>query len=93
MSLLNLRCTLSLFLLCFCRTHYKLKNSCFCRLAYLHEDLEPKVVHGCLKSSNILLDHQWNPRITDFGLAKLCDPEWSRTRMETLGSVSLLLEY
>ena len=68
---------------------YKLKRTCFCRLAYLHEDLEPNVLHGCLKSSNILFDQQWNPKITDFGLAKLFDPEWSHLIMETLGSVSL----
>ena len=71
---------------------YKLKRICFCRLAYLHEDLEPKVIHRFLKSSNILLDHQWNPKITDFGLAKLFGPEWGRIIMESLGSVSLLTE-
>lgn len=58
----------------------------FGRLAYLHEDLEPKVIHRCLKSSNILLDHKWNPKITDFGLARLFGPEWNRIIMETLGS-------
>ncbi|KAI0488250.1 hypothetical protein KFK09_028077 [Dendrobium nobile] len=40
-------------------------------LAYLHEGLEPKVVHRDVKSSNILLDRQWNPKVADFGLAKL----------------------
>ncbi|PKA50386.1 putative serine/threonine-protein kinase [Apostasia shenzhenica] len=43
-------------------------------LAYLHEGLEPKVVHRDIKSSNILLDRQWNPKISDFGLAKLLGP-------------------
>ncbi|KAG6706864.1 hypothetical protein I3842_06G003000 [Carya illinoinensis] len=57
-------------------------------LAYLHEDLEPKVIHRCLKSSNILLDHKWNPKITDFGLARLFGPEWNRIIMETLGYVA-----
>ncbi|GJW32363.1 probable serine/threonine-protein kinase [Tanacetum coccineum] len=40
-------------------------------LTYLHEGLEPKVVHRDIKSSNILLDRQWNPKVSDFGLAKL----------------------
>lgn len=41
-----------------------------CRIAYLHEGLEPKVVHRDIKSSNILLDKHWNPKVSDFGLAK-----------------------
>lgn len=41
------------------------------RLSYLHEGLEPKVVHRDIKSSNILLDKTWNPKVSDFGLAKL----------------------
>ncbi|KAJ1686345.1 hypothetical protein LUZ63_017735 [Rhynchospora breviuscula] len=40
-------------------------------IAYLHEGLEPKVVHRDIKSSNILLDKQWNPKVSDFGMAKL----------------------
>ncbi|WOL02331.1 putative serine/threonine-protein kinase [Canna indica] len=40
-------------------------------LLYLHEGLDPKVVHRDIKSSNILLDKEWTPKLSDFGLAKL----------------------
>lgn len=50
----------------------------FCRLAYLHEDIEPNAIHRDLKSSNILLDQQWNPKIFDFGFLKLIGDEGSQ---------------
>nr|XP_043607888.1 probable serine/threonine-protein kinase At1g01540 [Erigeron canadensis] len=60
-------------------------------LTYLHEGLEPKVVHRDIKSSNILLDKFWNPKVSDFGLAKLlgADMSYITTRvMGTLGYVA-----
>ena len=48
-----------------------------CRLAYLHEGLGPKVVHRDIKSSNILLNKQWNARVSYFGLAKFLGSEKS----------------
>ena len=50
----------------------------FCRLAYLHEDIEPNAIHRDLKSSNILLDQQWHPKIFDFGFLKLIGDEGSQ---------------
>ena len=66
---------------------------CLCRLTYLHEGIEQGILHGSLKSSNILLDHQWNPKVSDFGIAKLFSPRWAFILMEALGSVSLLRVY
>eukprot|EP00250_Pteridium_aquilinum_P009266 c18553_g1_i1 orf=44-1621(+) len=55
-------------------------------LAYLHEGLEPKVVHRDVKSSNILIDSQWNPKISDFGLAKLLGAENSHVTTRVMGT-------
>ncbi|XP_062216975.1 probable serine/threonine-protein kinase At1g01540 [Phragmites australis] len=55
-------------------------------LAYLHEGLEPKVVHRDIKSSNILLDQQWNAKVSDFGLAKLLCSERSYVTTRVMGT-------
>nr|XP_043623273.1 probable serine/threonine-protein kinase PBL19 [Erigeron canadensis]XP_043623274.1 probable serine/threonine-protein kinase PBL19 [Erigeron canadensis]XP_043623275.1 probable serine/threonine-protein kinase PBL19 [Erigeron canadensis] len=39
-------------------------------LAYLHEELEAQVIFRDFKTSNILLDEDFNPKLSDFGLAR-----------------------
>ncbi|XP_073139274.1 probable serine/threonine-protein kinase At1g01540 [Henckelia pumila] len=55
-------------------------------LTYLHEGLEPKVVHRDIKSSNILLDKQWSAKVSDFGLAKLLGSERSYITTRVMGT-------
>ena len=44
-------------------------------LAFLHEESPIKIVHRDIKATNVLLDRDLNPKISDFGLAKLDDEE------------------
>jgi len=63
---------------------------CF-RLAYLHEAIEPKVVHRDIKSSNILIDEDFNAKVSDFGLAKLLGSGKSHVATRVMGTFGSVL--
>ena len=74
-----------------CLVFYLSLSHLWLRLAYLHEGLEPKVVHRDVKSSNILLDKNWNAKVSDFGLAKLLGSEASYVTTRVMGTFGFVL--
>ncbi|KAL8053622.1 hypothetical protein ABFX02_05G084300 [Erythranthe guttata] len=50
-------------------------------IEYLHEGCDQQILHFDIKPQNVLLDHNFNPKICDFGLAKLCSKEQSAVTM------------
>ncbi|KAK3159583.1 hypothetical protein QOZ80_1BG0048480 [Eleusine coracana subsp. coracana] len=59
-------------------------------LSYLHHDCIPHVIHRDIKSSNILLDHNMEPRLCDFGLATLLNPNHSHVTTIVAGTFGYL---
>ncbi|KAL2475586.1 Protein kinase superfamily protein [Abeliophyllum distichum] len=52
-------------------TRMKIANGAAQGLEYLHDTANPPIIYRDFKPSNILLDEQFNPKLSDFGLAKL----------------------
>lgn len=59
-------------------------------LAYLHHDCVPRIIHRDIKSSNILLDAEFEAHISDFGLAKLMDIDQTHVTTVVAGSLGYL---
>ena len=46
-------------------------------VTYLHHDCSPPIVHRDITVNNILLEHEFEPRLSDFGVARLLNPDTS----------------
>ncbi|VVB16151.1 unnamed protein product [Arabis nemorensis] len=59
-------------------------------LSYLHHECEQQVVHRDIKTSNIMLDINFNARLGDFGLARLTEHDKSPVSTLTAGTMGYL---
>ncbi|XP_059661441.1 cold-responsive protein kinase 1-like isoform X3 [Cornus florida] len=59
-------------------------------LAFLHEEVRPHIVHRDIKASNVLLDQDLTPKISDFGLAKFFPDNQTHISTRVAGTIGYL---
>ncbi|KAJ9135978.1 hypothetical protein P3X46_033096 [Hevea brasiliensis] len=59
-------------------------------LAFLHEESALRIVHRDIKATNVLLDKDLNAKISDFGLAKLCEEENTHISTRIAGTIGYM---
>ncbi|PIA36655.1 hypothetical protein AQUCO_03300103v1 [Aquilegia coerulea] len=68
------------------KTRYNIALGIARGLAYLHEKCRDCIIHCDIKPENILLDAEFNPKVADFGLAKLLGRDFSRVLTSMRGT-------
>ncbi|GAA0186454.1 hypothetical protein LIER_33742 [Lithospermum erythrorhizon] len=61
-------------------------------LEYLHHSCDPPIIHGDIKPSNILLDGDFNAKISDFGLGRLKSDVQIEIDVKEVGTVDYMVE-
>ncbi|RWW31495.1 hypothetical protein BHE74_00004972 [Ensete ventricosum] len=56
-------------------------------LAFLHEEVQPHIIHRDIKASNVLLDKDLTPKISDFGLARLLPSNMTHISTRVAGTM------
>ena len=69
---------------------YKIALGVVRALQYLHEDAVQCVLHRDIKSGNVLLDTDFNAKVSDFGMAKLVDPRLRTQKTKVVGTYGYL---
>ncbi|OWM72996.1 hypothetical protein CDL15_Pgr001110 [Punica granatum] len=59
-------------------------------LCFLHDESELKIVHRDIKATNVLLDRDLNPKISDFGLARLDEEEKTHISTRVAGTIGYM---
>uniref|UniRef100_A0A7N0VCE8 non-specific serine/threonine protein kinase n=1 Tax=Kalanchoe fedtschenkoi TaxID=63787 RepID=A0A7N0VCE8_KALFE len=71
-------------------TRVKIAQGATRGLAYLHLSCQPHIVHRDIKSSNILLDENFEAHLADFGLARLIFPNETHVTTDLVGTLGYI---